>query len=132
MSTKHFRTCTLCEAMCGVVVEVEAGLPAGERGGEGRKVLQIRGDQEDPFSRGHICPKATALGDLHHDPDRLRTPLRREGERFVAISWEQAFDEVTAGLKRVQKAHGKSAVAVYQGNPTVHNLGTMLLGPQFV
>jgi len=107
--------------MCGVVIETE-----------GRNVLSIRGDADDPFSRGHICPKAMGLSDLHHDQDRLRTPLRREGGRFVPISWEQAFDEVAANLKRVQKQHGKSAVAVYQGNPSVHNLGTMLMSPQFV
>jgi anaerobic selenocysteine-containing dehydrogenase len=121
MKNLHYRACTLCEAMCGVVVE-----------SDGRRVLGIRGDDADPFSRGHICPKAMALADLHHDPDRLRTPLLRQGERFVSIGWEQAFDEVTANLKRVQRTHGRDAVAYYQGNPTVHNLGSMLASPLFV
>jgi anaerobic selenocysteine-containing dehydrogenase len=121
MKNKHYRTCTLCEAMCGIVVETE-----------GRQVLHIRGDDADPFSRGHVCPKAMALADLHHDEDRLRTPLRREGKRFVPVDWEQAFDEVATRLKRVQREHGRSAVAVYQGNPSVHNLGTMLTSPLFI
>jgi anaerobic selenocysteine-containing dehydrogenase len=128
MKRQHYRTCTLCEAMCGIVVEVEAQ----QHDGEPERVSKIQGDALDPFSRGHICPKAMALSDLHHDEDRLRTPLKREGTRFVAISWNAAFDEVAHNLKRVQRAHGKSAVAVYQGNPSVHNSGTMLMSPLFV
>src|SRR5687767_13921943 len=62
MSHTHFATCTLCEATCGVAVEVDAG-----------RITSIRGDEADPFSRGYICPKAAALQDLYEDPDRLRT-----------------------------------------------------------
>lgn len=120
-STRHYRTCTLCEAMCGLVIETKAG-----------SVSSIRGDHDDPFSRGHICPKAMALKDLHEDTDRLRTPLKRVGSEFVSIGWEEAFDLVAAGVKRVQKAHGKSAVALYQGNPTVHNYGSILFAPMFM
>jgi anaerobic selenocysteine-containing dehydrogenase len=125
MQRQGYRTCTLCEAMCGIVVEVE-------QDSEGERVGKIHGDARDPFSRGHICPKVMALSDLHHDEDRLRTPLKRTGAHFSPISWEQAFDEVACNLKRVQQSHGKSAVAVYQGNPTVHNSGTMLMSPLFV
>lgn len=74
MRNLHYRACTLCEAMCGIAVE-----------SEGRQVLGLRGDGADPFSRGHICPKAMALVDLHHDPDRLRTPLVRRGGSFHPI-----------------------------------------------
>jgi anaerobic selenocysteine-containing dehydrogenase len=121
MKRQDYRTCTLCEAICGIVVESEDG-----------RVAKIQGDALDPFSRGHICPKVMALADIHHDEDRLRAPLKRDGTRFVPIGWQAAFDEVAANLKRVQRAHGKSAVAVYQGNPTVHNSGTMLMSPTFV
>ena len=121
MNAKNFRTCTLCEAMCGIVVETA-----------GDQVLSIRGDQEDPFSKGHICPKAVALKDLHEDKDRLRTPLKREGRTFKPISWDEAFDTVARELRRVQRKHGKSAVGVYQGNPTVHNYGSMMFAPLFV
>ena len=70
MATTHFRSCTLCEATCGVAVEVE-----------GDRVVAVRGDDADAFSKGYICPKGTALGDLHHDPDRLRHPSRRARSR---------------------------------------------------
>jgi len=115
-AAQHFRTCHLCEAMCGVVIE--------HRDGE---VLSIKGDKDDPFNRGHICPKAVALKDLHEDPDRLRRPLKRVGKDWVAISWEQACDEVEAGLKRVQQQYGRDAVGVYIGNPTAHNTGALLM-----
>jgi anaerobic selenocysteine-containing dehydrogenase len=121
MNAKSYRNCTLCEAMCGIVLETA-----------GREVVSIRGDQEDPFSKGHVCPKAVALKDLHDDEDRLRTPLRREGSTFKPISWDEAFDTVARELRRVQREHGKSAVGVYQGNPTVHNYGSMMFGPLFV
>ncbi len=118
MSHRHFATCTLCEAICGIVVETE-----------GDRVTTIRGDDEDPFSRGHICPKAAALQDLHEDPDRLRRPVRRDGSTWREIGWDEALDTVTARLREVQAHHGRDAVALYQGNPSVHSLGAMLFGP---
>lgn len=122
MSTpqQHFRTCHLCEAMCGVVIEHESG-----------KVLSIKGDKADPFSRGHICPKAVALQDLHEDPDRLRRPVKRVGSEWVEISWEEAFSLVDEGLGRVRHEHGGQALAMYLGNPSVHTPASILL-PDFV
>lgn len=114
----HFRTCTLCEAMCGIRIETE-----------GTRVTSIRGDDADPFSRGHICPKAVALGDIHADPDRLRRPLIRDGQSFREASWDEAFDRVSHEVRAIQRASGPSAVAVYLGNPTIHNLGALLFGP---
>ncbi len=126
MSRTVHRTCHLCEATCGLVLTVDDEV-------EGGSVLSLRGDKEDPFSRGYLCPKAMALKDLHEDPDWLRTPMRKTaGGGFEAIDWDTAFDLVENGLKSVQQAHGRSAVAVYQGNPSVHNLGAMLYGPWFV
>jgi anaerobic selenocysteine-containing dehydrogenase len=121
MTTTHFRTCTLCEAMCGLVLETD-----------GDRVVSVRGDAEDPFSRGHICPKGVALGDVHADPDRLRQPMRRTSAGWRAIPWDEALDEAAERLRAVQRAHGRDAVAVYQGNPTVHNYGTLLYAPGFV
>ena len=117
----HFRTCNLCEAMCGLEIEVQ-----------GTDILSIRGDKADPFSQGHICPKATALADIYHDPDRLRQPVRRTESGWETISWDEAFDEVVKNIKRIQAEYGRNAIAVYQGNPNVHNVGAMLYSPPFV
>lgn len=113
----HYRTCNLCEAMCGLEITHENG-----------KVLQIKGDKQDVFSRGHICPKAIALQDLHEDPDRLRTPMQRIGNQWHPISWQSAFQEIASNLQRIQRDAGRDAVAGYLGNPNVHNYGNMLLG----
>lgn len=117
----HYRTCHLCEAMCGVVIEHD-----------GQRVLSIKGDKKDSFSKGHVCPKAVALQDLHEDPDRLRTPVRRRGDRWEEISWEEAYDEIETRLGEIRARDGKDAVALYFGNPTAHNPGALLLLPLLV
>ena len=83
------------------------------------------GDPDDPFSRGYICPKAAALADLHDDPDRIRTPLVRDGSGWRETTWEEALDRAAGGLARVRRRHGRDAVGVYYGNPVAHNLGLM-------
>ena len=117
----HHRCCHLCEASCGVRITTESG-----------RITDLRGDPDDPFSRGYICPKATALIDIHDDPDRLRTPVRRVreagGDRWEPLGWDEAFDLVASRLRAVQREHGPDAVAVYQGNPTAHNLGLLTYG----
>jgi anaerobic selenocysteine-containing dehydrogenase len=110
----------LCEAVCGLTVEVE-----------GDSVGSVRGDPDDPFSRGHICPKAAAIVDVQDDPDRIRAPQRREGGRWQAVSWQAALDEAGTRLAEVQRKHGRSAVGVYLGNPTVHSYSALLATPFF-
>ena len=89
-------------------------------------ITDLRGDPLDPLSRGHICPKGNALIDLHADPDRLKTPLRRSGESWVPIEWDAAYDLVVERLRDVVARHGDDAVGIYLGNPGVHNSGTFL------
>lgn len=114
---KKLATCTICEAACGIVVEVD-----------GDRVIGVRGDPDDPMSRGYVCPKVVAMQDLHEDPDRLRRPLVRDGSGFRETSWEEALTRAARGLRRVRREHGKDALAIYQGNPTAHNLGLMTVG----
>src|SRR5882672_12911486 len=113
-------TCMLCEAVCGLTVEMEDG-----------KIGRVRGDEDDPFSRGHICPKAAAIADVQGDPDRIREPQRREGGEWRAVSWDAALDEAGERLAAVQRKHGRSAVAFYVGNPSVHSYSAMLGVPFF-
>ena len=115
-----FRTCPLCEAGCGL----EIGLRTGDTGEE--RVTRIRGDRDDVFSHGYICPKGSTLRQLHEDPDWLRRPLVKRDGRFVEVGWDEAFAEVAARLPAVAEAHGRDAVAIYVGNPNAHSLAGLL------
>ncbi|HWN11184.1 MAG TPA: molybdopterin-dependent oxidoreductase [Pyrinomonadaceae bacterium] len=117
----HYRACNLCEAICGIQIKVQSD-----------EQLDIRGDKDDPFSRGYICPKAVALQDLYYDPDRLKQPVRRTANGWEQIGWDEAFDEVARNLKRVHAVNGRNSIATYLGNPTVHNYGALLFAPGFI
>lgn len=104
----HTRTCHICEANCGLLIETE-----------GRQVVSIRGDADDPISRGHICPKGNAIADLEADPDRLTSPMKRVGDGWQALDWETALAEIGARFAAIKAAGG--AAALYVGNPTAHD-----------
>jgi anaerobic selenocysteine-containing dehydrogenase len=108
----RFRACPLCEAICGLEFRFDSG-----------RLSAIRGDAADPFSRGHICPKGNAILDLEADGDRLRHPLRRRGDGWEEIGWDEAFALAGERLAALQREHGASAVGVYLGNPNVHHFG---------
>lgn len=117
----HRRACHLCEAICGLKIEVE-----------NNQVVSIRGDEQDPFSRGHICPKAVALKDIQEDPDRLTRPVKKVDGLWVETTWEDAIELACEGLFQVQQKYGANAVGVYQGNPNVHNWGLMTHSANFL
>ncbi|MGN6162426.1 MAG: molybdopterin-dependent oxidoreductase [Marmoricola sp.] len=108
-------TCPLCEATCGLHVDIEDG-----------QVRRVRGNPDDPFSRGFICPKGASIGSLHHDPDRLHTPMIKKDGRHVPATWDEAFALIAERLPTVISDHGNDAVAVYLGNPGAHNLSAAL------
>ena len=115
--------CNLCEAVCGLLLTIEDG-----------QVTGVRGNPDDPLSRGHICPKGVAIGDIHADPDRLRRPVRRDratGE-WTEIGWDEALDLVADGIATAINEHGKDALGIYLGNPNVHSLGSMTHGVALV
>ncbi|WP_372982159.1 molybdopterin-dependent oxidoreductase [Marinobacter sediminum] len=116
----HYRTCNICEAMCGLEIKHQDG-----------NILSIKGDKEDPFSQGHICPKAVALQDFYNDKDRLKTPLKRTTDGWQELSWEQAYDEIATRFRGLQAEHGPDAVGVYLGNPNAHNFGNAIMLPRF-
>ena len=112
-----YRACHLCEAICGLEIKTQ-----------GEQVLSIKGDKNDPLSRGHICAKAAALQDFHFDPDRLKHPMKRVGDQWERISWDEAYKTVAENLVAVQDKNGLNAVAFYAGNPNVHNYGSLTHG----
>ena len=107
-----FRACPLCEAICGLELQFEDNT-----------LVAIRGDDADPFSRGHICPKGNAILDLENDPDRLRRPMRRENGQWREIGWDEAFAFAGNRLAAIQAEHGVAAIGTYLGNPNVHHFG---------
>ncbi|KPD10442.1 molybdopterin oxidoreductase family protein [Phaeobacter sp. 11ANDIMAR09] len=117
----QFRTCNICEAMCGLIVTYDE-----------TQVHSIKPNPKDPLSRGHICPKAVALQDFRTDPDRVTTPLKKVDGEFVPISWDEAYDYAIEGLSAVQAIHGKDGVGVYLGNPNAHKFGNLLTLPGLI
>jgi anaerobic selenocysteine-containing dehydrogenase len=110
-----YTTCPLCEATCGLEITTR-----------GREVLSIRGDEQDVFSHGYLCPKAYSLKELSTDPDCIRTPMIRRGDTWQTVSWHEAFAEIEQNLTPLLSQHGRNALAIYLGNPNVHNLSNIL------
>ena len=109
--------CPLCEAGCGLSVKMADGDP-----------VEVRGDEDDPSSLGYLCPKGVAILDLQRDPDRLRSPVRRNAQGgFDPISWKEAFELTATRLRQLQKQHGRDSVASYMGTPMVHKHNTLLM-----
>jgi len=106
----HLRTCPLCEAMCGLEIHVDDG-----------NVTKIRGNRNDVWSRGHLCPKGVSLGAVHHDPDRIRSPLIKVDGAWQEVSWDAAFRRCTELLTPVIEKYGIGAVTAYTGNPLAHS-----------
>ncbi len=116
----HFRACHLCEAICGLEIKTQ-----------GDDIISIKGDKNDPVSHGFICPKATAIADIHNDPDRLRMPHKREGDKWLEITWDEAIEIAAQNIASIQQEHGNDAVGFFGGNPGVHNYGNLTHGPAF-
>lgn len=108
MSTTHARTCHICEANCGILVEMD-----------GRNVISIKGNPDHILSHGYICPKATSIADTQSDPDRLRRPLKKVGANWQEVDWETAFSEI--GERFMAATTGSKIPALFLGNPNTHN-----------
>src|SRR5258707_7808571 len=112
------RACPLCEATCGLALEVDAAAPT---------VTKVRGEADDVFSHGFLCPKGVSIKELHDDPDRVRTPLIKQPDgSFAPASWDAAFALIAERLPAVAERGGKDAVAAYIGNPAAHSLAFLL------
>ncbi|MER7691153.1 molybdopterin oxidoreductase family protein [Streptomyces sp. NPDC097610] len=112
------RVCPLCEATCGLTLTIE-----------GTRVTGARGDRDDVFSKGFICPKGASFGAADGDPDRLRTPLVRTDGELREATWQEAFDAIAAGLGPIVEQHGPHALGIVLGNPNVHTMAGALYPP---
>ncbi|MFE9041968.1 molybdopterin oxidoreductase family protein [Streptomyces sp. NPDC007818] len=112
------RICPLCEATCGLVLTLD-----------GSRVTGARGDRDDVFSRGFVCPKGAAFPQVDSDPDRLRTPLVREDGRLREASWELAFDTIAARIRPLIEDYGPDVLGIVLGNPNVHTMAGALYPP---
>ncbi len=121
MTDTVLRICPLCEATCGLTLTIADG-----------RVTGARGDKDDVFSAGFICPKGASFAELDNDPDRLPGPLVRRDGRLVPASWAEAFAAVAAGLGAVLGEHGGGAVGVYLGNPNAHTVAGALYPPVLI
>lgn len=97
-------SCVLCAQNCGLEVIVE-----------GSKILKARADRENPRSQGFICRKGANIAYFQNNPERLKYPLKRVGDRFERISWKQALDEIAAKINQIQKNHGPRSIAYMGG-----------------
>src|SRR5437764_5531295 len=113
-----YATCPLCEATCGLEIE-----------SRDCEIISIRGDVQDVFSHGYICPKAYSLKELHADPDCIREPLVRKDDTWIHVSWDDAFAEIERGLMPILDEHGHDSLAIYVGNPNAHNIASLLYLP---
>ncbi|HEV3000218.1 MAG TPA: molybdopterin-dependent oxidoreductase [Solirubrobacteraceae bacterium] len=118
-----YRTCPLCEATCGLAITLD----------DSGAVTQVRGDADDVFSKGFICPKGVSIKQLHEDPRRLRAPMVRQADgSFAEATWDEAFALIAERLPAIQAEHGRDAVATYIGNPNAHNLSGLIYGRALV
>ena len=118
-TVRQTSVCPFCEANCGVILEIDQVK---------QKVVSAKGDPDDPFSAGFVCAKTHALTKIQEDPDRVQKPLRKRGDEFEAVEWDEAFDEISTRIRALQRDYGDNAVATYFGNATIHHPGMMLYG----
>ena len=112
MKRTAYRICSICEAGCGLEVDLDD-----------QSIVGIRANPDDRFSTGHVCAKGIALAELHDDPDRLRTPLIKENGDFREATWEEAWRLICDRLGTVKEQYGADGIGIYVGNPTAHNIG---------
>ncbi|MCP4843442.1 MAG: molybdopterin-dependent oxidoreductase, partial [Halieaceae bacterium] len=125
MSTNEviYRSCPTCEASCGLILEVDR-----DKG----DILSIKGDPEDTRSHGYVCAKSQAFAHIHSDPERLRRPVKRIGDEWIEVEWDEALTDIAARLTGLRERHGKDAIAMYYGNPNGHNFHTQIYTQLFI
>ena len=107
MEETKYTFCRVCEPNCGLKATVVDG-----------KLTKITGNKEHILSKGYICVRGLATLDIHHDPDRIKYPMKQEHGEFKQVSWESSLQDIGDRIKQIRKTYGNDAVAIYIGNPT--------------
>ncbi|MGB1581580.1 MAG: molybdopterin-containing oxidoreductase family protein, partial [Nevskiales bacterium] len=94
--------------------------------------VSVKPDKTHPVSKGYACIKGSAIGELHHDPDRVNYPLKKVNGEWQQISWDQAISEIGSKVKSLRKEHGKRSIAHYTGNPTAFSMQNFLYSASFM
>ena len=110
VTTHHRSYCRLCEAGCGITVDVDD-----------QRIIKVRPDHDHPVTAGFACNKGLLCGEIHHDPHRLNQPQRRTADGFVNASWEEANQDIADRVNAIIAEHGPNAIAGYIGNPAAFN-----------
>ncbi|MGI9284589.1 MAG: molybdopterin-dependent oxidoreductase, partial [Pseudomonadales bacterium] len=118
-----YRSCPTCEASCGLVLEVDRAK---------KQVISVKGDEQDPRSQGYVCAKSQAFRYVYEDHERIKRPLKKVGDGWQEVSWEEAFSEVGSRLAEIRDRYGKDAIAMYYGNPNGHNFNTSIYTELFI
>ncbi len=121
MTDTALRICPLCEATCGLTLTIDHG-----------RVVGARGDRDDVFSAGFVCPKGASFAELDNDPDRLRAPMVRRAGTLMSATWAEAFSAAATGLSAALTEHGGQSVGVYLGNPNAHTVAGALYPPLII
>ena len=99
--------CRVCHAACPVLVDIE----------DGHTVVGVRGDRDDPVFGGYTCIKGRQLADQHHDPDRLRSSLRRTDGGFEPIASADALDDIAARIRAIRSIRRRRRGRRERGDP---------------
>jgi len=100
----HLTFCRICASLCGLEIEKESN-----------KIISIKPDKKHIATQGFACPKGLKQQHIYESPDRLKYPMRREGDKWVRISWTQAFSEIGAKVKQLKLDFDPDTIAMYVG-----------------
>jgi len=124
MARRVYTFCRICEAACGLEVEVDDN-----------RVVAIAPNRRHRVTRGFACPKGLRFHELEHSPDRLRSPMKRVGigpHGWREIGWDQAFREIGARVRELRRKHGPDSIAMYAGNGAGFGLMPLFFAQGFI
>lgn len=112
--------CRFCLGCCAMDIDVD-----------GEELIALRGDPSNVLSGGYTCLRGRELITMHQHPDRIRSALKRKGDKFVEIPLSQALDEIAVKVQSLIKQHGGRSIATYNGSWAYSNYPTLFVSKAF-